>query len=166
MYLRTVIVLLVVISSGFGWEIGARMGIGLPAGGFETYNGGGFSGAIYGAVGAKVNLEFELCYTALADKYQGYELSFTNLNLAFGYPIFNRENSASGVIGGAGVAFLDRSIGEDRESGSAVNMNFGARLVQRQERVRFNLELLPSLLTDGKGWAAVISIRLGVGYEI
>ncbi len=166
MGLRKLIVFFVLIGTCFGWEVGAKLGTALPIGGFETFNRSGISGIVYGAVGEKIQCELELGYTGLSGKYQGYRLSFSNLNLEVGYPIIQRPTSSIGIIAGAGALLVERGIGAHRESGPAFLVNFGGRFQQREERLQFKVDLLPVFLTDGKGWATVFCMRFGVGYEL
>lgn len=163
---RKLFVFFILIGSCLGWEVGAKLGTVLPIGGFETFNRTGISGILYGAVGEKIQCELELGYTGLSGKYQGYQLSLTNLNLEVGYPIIQRTNSSVGIIAGAGALLVARGIGVHRESGPAVLVNCGGRFQQREERLQFKVDLVPVLLTDGQGWAAVFCMRFGVGYEL
>jgi hypothetical protein len=160
---RGLLILVLIAGSSFGVEIGAELGSALPVGGLETYNRSGLSGSIYGAVGEKVNLTLELGYVMLAGKNNGYQLTLTGLQLNVGYPVFKRSNSSIGPVAGAGVVLFQREIGGNRESGPALSISVGGRWSQTGGKIRTRLELLPTFITDGKGWAAVVGIRLGAG---
>ncbi|MGQ9707558.1 MAG: hypothetical protein ACUVUR_01615 [bacterium] len=131
-----ILIMSVVILNGF--DIGGRVGIAFPTGGFSRSSRsstviGAQAGYSLGRHRAELGYSF---FSFPGQQSSPYEVMIQELALGYCYEFFTRPVWGINLSTGPGFGFIRRTLGIAKESGGAPNWHLGVMFVQHEGKSR------------------------------